>query len=224
MRMDTGGNSSAVGIKKSFRNELVAVAVLLVVAALTLVFSSHVQKPFASAEVQFTDASAHGLAIVPASCPSSPHYVGDCSGGVGACPSGQRQDGNTCTQITCPSGWTLQANDCIPPASIGFVSFTALNPNGNFNASGNLQVFPILVRSGDSIRVYWNVANATGCTVSGTNGDSWTANLSGDAGQTSGPITAQTVYTMVCEGLVGASPPEVQQSQTINIVPVFNER
>src|SRR3989344_7766853 len=33
---------------------------------------------FISSEVQFTDASPQGLAIVPASCPSDPHYTGEC--------------------------------------------------------------------------------------------------------------------------------------------------
>ncbi len=32
-----------------------------------------------SPEVKFTDVSANGMQIVPASCPSSPHYAGECS-------------------------------------------------------------------------------------------------------------------------------------------------
>ncbi len=37
-------------------------------------------KSFTSVEAKFTDASTGGLAIVPASCPSDPHYAGECSG------------------------------------------------------------------------------------------------------------------------------------------------
>ena len=33
---------------------------------------------FSSVEVKFADASASGLSIVPASCPSDPHYAGGC--------------------------------------------------------------------------------------------------------------------------------------------------
>ncbi|NBV77470.1 hypothetical protein EBR66_04880 [bacterium] len=38
-----------------------------------------VRTPNPSIELAFTSPSPQGLAIVPASCPSSPHYVGDCS-------------------------------------------------------------------------------------------------------------------------------------------------
>lgn len=47
--------------------------------ALAMNSASNNNTPFQSSEVQFTDASRGGLAIVPASCPSSPHYGGDCS-------------------------------------------------------------------------------------------------------------------------------------------------
>lgn len=36
--------------------------------------------PVASSETKFIEISAAGLQIVPASCPSSPHYTGECSG------------------------------------------------------------------------------------------------------------------------------------------------
>ncbi len=51
---------------------------LIVLAGLSLSNITHRQS-LASVEVQFTDSSAHGLQIVPASCPSYPHYSGDCS-------------------------------------------------------------------------------------------------------------------------------------------------
>src|SRR3989344_369182 len=51
--------------------EWVFAAVLVAVALLATSFNT--QKPFASSEVQFTDPSVRGLAIVPASCPSTPH-------------------------------------------------------------------------------------------------------------------------------------------------------
>ncbi len=56
-------------------------AIGCIVVAFLLVFLAQ-SKPasLASAEAEFTDASASGLHIVPASCPSSPHYSGECSG------------------------------------------------------------------------------------------------------------------------------------------------
>lgn len=50
------------------------VSALLYVASVTVG-----PAPFVSSEVRFADASASGLAIVPASCPSNPHTAGECS-------------------------------------------------------------------------------------------------------------------------------------------------
>jgi hypothetical protein len=59
------------------------VSVLLVVAAFIAgTFMQQARQPVASAETRFTEKSAGGILIVPASCPSSPHYSGECSGGV----------------------------------------------------------------------------------------------------------------------------------------------
>ena len=55
---------------------------------------------FASSEVQFTDNSARGMQIVPASCPSSPHWAGEC-GGTPPPPSE-----NGCTISVNPPGIT----------------------------------------------------------------------------------------------------------------------
>src|SRR3989344_5751588 len=48
-------------------------------AALILAFSASAREPFSSAEVKFSDASPSGLAIMPASCPSDPHWEGECN-------------------------------------------------------------------------------------------------------------------------------------------------
>ena len=60
------------------RKEWVFAAVLVAVAVAILAASLNARQPFASSEVQFTDSSASGLAIVPASCPSTPDYAGEC--------------------------------------------------------------------------------------------------------------------------------------------------
>ncbi|MSU73816.1 hypothetical protein EXS56_01620, partial [Candidatus Kaiserbacteria bacterium] len=55
------------------QKEWVFAAALVGIAVALLATSPNTQKPFASSEVQFTDTSVRGLAIVPASCPSTPH-------------------------------------------------------------------------------------------------------------------------------------------------------
>ncbi len=59
------------------------VVIILTVVALVVAFAATMMRgeraAFTSAEVQFTDASPSGLSIVPASCPSNPHYRGQCS-------------------------------------------------------------------------------------------------------------------------------------------------
>jgi hypothetical protein len=47
----------------------------------------------ASSEARFTDASAHGLMIVPASCPSNPDYAGQCSCTGGSAPLSEDAQG-----------------------------------------------------------------------------------------------------------------------------------
>lgn len=270
-------HSSGSGVSLNLGKHFYAIAFLILAALLVAgLGAQRSSAPFASAEVQFTDASAHGMQIVPASCPSSPHYAGECdpvcptgysgtppncvppSGGGGGgscpigyvlsagrcvfsacplgyalvgtqcvftvCPAGYTLVGSQCERTSCPTGFTLQGGNCIPPASINFVNFSAMNPNGPFTASGHLQVIPILVKSGDPVQVYWNVANASSCSVIGNNGDAWNMTSSGTAGQTSSGITAQTTFVLHCVALPGATPPSVQESQLVNIIPIFIER
>jgi hypothetical protein len=71
--MDT--KHSFVLVKK---RELIALVVLGIIALAALALSQS-RSAFISPEVKFTDASKSGLAIVPASCPSNPHFAGDCT-------------------------------------------------------------------------------------------------------------------------------------------------
>ena len=108
----------------------------------------------------------------------------------------------------CESG----SNECLYPA----ITF---NPSGNY--TGNLQVIPTLVQPGGTVQVYWNVANAQSCTVTGTNGDSWSGLASPTNGKTSNPITAQTTYTLSCTAY--GTNPNVSETQVVNITPVYRE-
>ena len=74
---------------------------------------------------------------------------------------------------------------------------------------------------GNTVKVYWNIANVSACTVTGTNGDSWTGATSGTTGKTSSAINQQTKYTLSCTAL-DSSP--YQESTTVNLVPAYQER
>ena len=228
-----------------------------------------------SPEVAFTDAAPSGLAIVPASCPSSPHYWGECdkiancqyqntsdryiSGGLVCycptgwsgtypnciepqlCPNGQvcvpctTESGGAC--LTCPLGTTLEGGLCVytgcPAGDMWSGGQCVCNPNYplcsgndivsacaphrplvvegtsscNLPASAGCQnsgsgasclppppaqvlswiVKPTLITKGKSASVSWSVQNARTCTITGSNGDTWTLDSSAHPDQ---PITA----------------------------------
>ncbi len=283
----------------SFRIEVAIIAACVLLLGL-LSFISPVQKPFASAEVTFTDASARGLAIVPASCPSTPDFAGQCDvpitcsdpvlaaqfginctppdpticangyalvNGVcvppTSCPTGYDLQSGVCVRTSCPAGYQLQGNRCIagtctaqyqcsgsdlyylntscqtalvqscswgcsasaclPPPPPSFTAFGATNARGNFSATGHLQAKPTLVRAGDTAQLYWGVVNATSCTITGSNGDSWSAASSGTAGQTSAPIVGLTTYTLTCASIPGATPTSITESTTVKVIPTYQE-
>lgn len=122
-------------------------------------------------------------------------------------------------------GYGCAGSACIPPPSIGFTPFSASNVTyGPFTATGHLEVKPSLLWSGNTTSVYWNVSNAQSCSVTGSNGDSWSGSFSGSGGKTSSPITSQTTYTLACTGFPGATPISVIETVTVNIIPVFEEK
>ena len=78
------------------------------------------------------------------------------------------------------------------------------------------------MRPGRTTRIHWNVDNVESCTVTGSNGDSWTALDSGNPGKLSSAITERTSYTLNCDtyGDTAFSPETIY----VNVVPVFQER
>ena len=117
------------------------------------------RSPFASAEVQFTDVSARGMHIVPASCPSDQHYVGECT--PATCPSGYVGTPPNCTVATPSSGCTINASP--NPIVVGqsttlswstlnylYLGFWSIAPSGasispgigSVNPSGSASVSP----------------------------------------------------------------------------------
>lgn len=75
-------------MNESFRKSLLQnigrreVFAIVALAAVLLVGAYSGSQTQISPEVRFSDASEKGLSIVPASCPSDPHYAGECSGGT----------------------------------------------------------------------------------------------------------------------------------------------
>lgn len=235
------------------RGEVVMLAVGVALLFALSAIAPSVQQPFSSTEVKFADASRQGLSIVPASCPSSPHYAGQCDGivaggGGGAtlvCTPHNECAGNTVVNIgancaativqTCayPSSIGCADGVCLPPPPPSFSGFTATvppnpgipggGPGGTFEATGHLQVRPTLVRSGDSAYLFWNVENAASCTVSGTNGDTWALTTSGGSGQQTGQILTRTTYTLSCASLPGATPASFTETVFVDIAPIFQE-
>lgn len=107
---------------------LVTTLVLIAIATVAL---SHSQTPFRSVEVAFTDNSAHGMQIVPASCPSNPFDSAapyGCKGSVPLCPNGitPAPNGNF-AQCTCAEGNAAACTSNNPPGGNG----GGLTENGN---------------------------------------------------------------------------------------------
>lgn len=116
-----------------------------------------------------------------------------------------------CSYSCAPAG-------CIPPPAPEAEIF------GDF--SGHLQIQPSLVVPGTIVRVYWNITNVitSSCSVTGTNGDSWTGQAtSGVDGVASSPILQQTTYTLTCLSLPEATPTSISETVSVNIIPVFQE-
>jgi hypothetical protein len=158
-------------------------------------------------------------------------YTGTASaGGVqNTCPASLTV---SCTPAYSCSGHTIQRTDsscnvinvatCVAPAFCSAGSSVCLYPPPQFNSSGqysgHLQVNPSILPEGSTTTVHWNISNVASCSVTGSNGDSW----SGATGShTSAAITQQTNYTLSCTGLDGSS---INESQMVDVVPLFQER
>lgn len=126
---------------------------------------------------------------------------------------------NSCTGVVVQScSYQCNLGACVAAPTPGFVSGGS---GGDATLTGHLQVRPTLVPRGLTTRVYWNVSNVEACSVSGTNGDSWSGVSSGAGGKLSGAIFQRTTYTLSCDAY--AEQVFAPESATVNIVPVFQE-
>lgn len=121
---------------------------------------------------------------------------------------------------------TMPNGQCALPPGPQFVPFTAISPptaqpaNTPFQATGELIARPIIVREGETTQLYWNATNVTGCTVTGSNGDSWNLEFSGASGQTSSALIEETTFTLDCTG-VGGQP--LTDTVKVNVIPIVIE-
>lgn len=101
---------------RDVRGKLALLAVLIIALALISGMQSG-RIGFESSELAFTDASSSGLQIVPASCPSSPHYAGECTSIiiVNTCPTGQHK--NVSQTCVCDSTNLAPVNGSCAPLS-----------------------------------------------------------------------------------------------------------
>lgn len=137
---------------KKYRTSYYRAVPLVVLALFLFVLTLHSAHPFTSAEVAFTDAApSSGLAIVPASCPSSPD-TGSC--GCGPAPTLQcisqsgggafgLGGGSVCSgyQYGCPSGYTFDGNWCVVTGSACGTSATTCAIGYTYDAASDLCTF-----------------------------------------------------------------------------------
>jgi hypothetical protein len=114
---------------------------------------------------------------------------------------------------------------CVSPAFCSTGSATCLYAPVEYVTSGSLtghlQAAPQIVTQGTPTRLYWNLNNVESCTITGTNGDSYSGASSPAGGRQTSAIEQQTIYTLSCAGSDGST---VEETQTVNILPVFNEQ
>lgn len=104
-----------------------------------------------------------------------------CTGGGGNVITHTDTDCSTDTVTTCeaPEFCTAGSASCL------------------YNAiTGNITASPRLVGSGKTTTITWETTDAESCTVSGTNGDTWSGIASS---KTSSPITQVVQYTLACD-------------------------
>ena len=78
-----------------------------------------------------------------------------------------------------------------------------------------------IVQTNATTQVRWTTTDAVSCTVTGTNGDSW----SGTSGtQTSSPIADKVTYTLSCDGLDAGTDPDFTDTEEMVTLPFWRER
>ncbi len=128
-----------------------------------------------------------------------------------------------------PNPPTPQCSDGIDNNGNGLIDYpndpacSSSNDNNEetINADISLSATQTLVQSGGTTVLNWSAQNvrADSCTLSGTNGDSWS--LSGASGsQTTGALMGETTYTLTCTNL---SDETISATLILKVTPSFEE-
>ncbi|MDB5238363.1 MAG: hypothetical protein JWM46_633 [Candidatus Kaiserbacteria bacterium] len=151
------------------------------------------------------------------SCTCAPLY--SCSGNNVTYTNGSC---STSTVASCvsPQYCSPGTPTCVTPPPT-FTSGTSTYNGVVFNSTGHIIAKPQLLSPGATARIYWNISNVSSCTTTGSNGDSWTGASSGSAGKATAAITQQTTFTLRCTGLDAS---HINESATVNVIPVFQEQ
>lgn len=138
---------------------------------------------------------------------------------------------NSCvyTDTSCPYasyGYGCVSGACTspPPAGPGTVGPGSGNGGGT-QLSAAIIVKPALIHTNSTVQVIWSVTNvdATTCSVTGSNGDSWLHMASSSAtGMTSSAISSPTRYTLTCQTTADIS--TYSAVATVTFAPDFREK
>jgi hypothetical protein len=127
------------------------------------------------------------------------------------------------------SGWASLSVSCTgetDSTSVGLEGEEDAGVNegdGSDGASINdlsLRALPSLVRTGGTTKVHWSSQNMSSCTVSGSNGDSWSGLNSPAGGEVSGAIDGLVTYTLTCR----AGADTFTKTANVNILPSWVEK
>ena len=161
------------------------------------------------------------------SCSADGNVYDSCTNTISQMCSDGCTNGVCNTSSTCATGYICGPDgnvhsSCSDGATVKTCSFGCTGSVCDATASAgminNFVVTPSLVHRGATATVKLSTGHVKSCTLTGSNGDKWTA-LSGDF--TTSPITAQTVYTLTCVGGDGAT---VTETATVNITPLHTEQ
>jgi hypothetical protein len=151
------------------------------------------------------------MTLVRDGCATADTYI--CTG------AGNNTITHSVTNSSCNTTQT-DITTCSAPLICSPGSSTCVEPPVSFVTA--LKAVPSIVKSGDTTTLYWDVNNAqpNSCTVSGSDGETFSGASSGPSGVKTSPITQSTTFTLTCTGLNN-----VKYSQTVKVslLPTFRE-
>lgn len=176
-----------------------------------------------SVEVKFADASMSGLAIVPASCSSSPHYAGECTpsacpNGLNistypmcVCPAGQVQSGSSCVTPACPNGLNIAAYPtCLCPVGQVQNGSSCITPTSSCPNGLNISTYPSCVCPVGKVQsgsVCVTPTGSTGTGGTGGTGGTCVANEGYACQSGANSCGMRNAGTIQCDGNCSASAP-----------------